>query len=389
MTISVLVAHQASSRARAFVLACGFALAALSPSSADAQISEEQRINIAERLQRSAVVVRAGRSSGSGFLVGSERLVITNAHVVGRARTVQLRIGDRTVPGRVLAVDTRHDLAVVEPVDDVDAPPLPLGDPDRVRVGQTVLAFGSPFGLDGTLTQGIVSARRDVPSRDGSQIEGMIQTDAPINPGNSGGPLTNSRGEVIGVNTAIMSRTGGSHGIGFAVPSSYVKDLLQAVRERREGSDEREPRSAGNSPANAAPEEGEVHEVEVPDGPVWLGIFGDDYRAPGVSGVRVERVIPGGPAAAAGLLGAGDPAPSVVRRLGIRWTGHIILAVDGRPVRSMDDLQAALSARAPGEHATVFVTVGPGRLNGEAMVQLRAPPEPAEQLRAPAPRRHR
>src|SRR5690606_18565225 len=153
---------------------------------------------------------------------------------------------------------------------EVPARPLPLGDSSQVAVGQTVLAFGSPFGLDGTLTQGIVSALRDVPpgsALGGGRVRRLIQTDAPINPGNSGGPLVSSRGEVIGVNTAILSRTGGSHGIGFAIPSSYVSELLDEVRRRV-----REREAQAQAQARSPRDEGDRG-----TGGAFLGILGDDF----------------------------------------------------------------------------------------------------------------
>ncbi len=176
------------------------------------EMTETRRVEVAERLARRTVLVQVGSSGGSGFVVSEEGWIVTNAHVVAAARdgVVAIRYSDGTqVRARVLAVDRLHDLAVLQPGErEGSVPALPLASPSEVRVGQSVLAYGSPFGLEGTLTQGIVSARRDLPTREG-RIEGVIQTDAAVNPGNSGGPLANSRGQVIGVNTAILSRTGG------------------------------------------------------------------------------------------------------------------------------------------------------------------------------------
>lgn len=351
-------------RTVSLVLALGAALATggLARAQTAPELTEQRRIAIAERLERSSVVVRVGRAGGSGFIATREGWVITNAHVIrGGAGPIALRFSDgRTMPARVLAVDTDHDLALLEPAQDPNLPPLPLGDPDAVRVGQTVLAYGSPFGLDGTLTQGIVSARRDLPGPSG-RLRGIIQTDAPINPGNSGGPLANSRGQVIGVNTAILSRTGGSHGIGFAMPSNYVRDLIARVRSQ---TDPRRGAQAASTPGAAGS----------PLGDVWVGIIGDDFVGGGVQGVRIEQVIPGGPAADAGLRGLRDPPPLFVRQLGVPWTGHIIVAVDGRPVRNLGELKEALAGRRPGERARLSLSVGPGAVQGEALVSLEAPP---------------
>ena len=350
----------------------------LTAGAAEAQeLTDARRIQVARRLAEATVSLGVGRAGGTGFVVGDERWIVTNAHVVAghRNRPVRIQLGNGdTIAGRVIAYDASHDLAIVQPVGEVSVRPLTLGDSDAVQVGQTVLAFGSPYGLAGTLTQGIVSARRDLPGVGGGSVRGLIQTDAEINPGNSGGPLVNASGEVVGVNTAILSRTGGSQGIGFAVPASYVASLLDQLRteiaERGRVAARNEP--AGPAPrADAAPG-AQSQRVRTP---VWLGIYGDDFRASGFAGVRVRQVVRGGPAARAGLLGATDPAPRAIRRLGVPWTGHIILAVDGHPVRSMADLQRVLAGRHPGERARLTLTVGPGVVSGETVVHLHAPPD--------------
>ena len=359
--------------ARLHRILAGFLLAAVATTAAAllparparAEVTEDQRIKVAERLKASTVTVLAGQSTGSGFVVPTRGWIVTNAHVASGARwsgRLRVRFGDgSTHSARLIAYDAQHDLAVAE----VDGPhqvrALPLGDSDAVRVGQSVLAFGSPFGLEGTLTQGIVSARRDVSAIGSGDLRGVIQTDAPINPGNSGGPLVNAKGEVIGVNTAIVSRSGSSAGIGFAVPTSYVKALLAALeRELRE-----ENVAAGKPEKTPSVRTG---------APVWLGLMGRDFKGRGFLGVRVERVAPESPAAAAGLLGSGDPAPPFIEQLGVPWTGHIILAVDSHPVRNMKELQRVLARHRPGEQAVITVTVGPGILTGETIVELAAPP---------------
>lgn len=370
--------HSASARGyamkpiRRLVLAsCLLGAFPLLPSAKAQELTEDRRIAIAERLSESTVQVRVGRSGGSGFLVGPERFVITNAHVVRGFQRVPIIIelgdGNRR-RGRVLAFDPDHDLAVLEAEGELTARPLTLAT-SSVRVGQTVLAFGSPFGLSGTLTQGIVSAQRDLR---GSAIKGVIQTDAPINPGNSGGPLANSRGEVIGVNTAILSRSGGSHGIGFAVPVTYVQALLREVRAgiARAG---RTPSEPSQAPRSTHTPRREAGAREADAGQVWIGVVGSDFEGRG-GGVRVHQVVPGGPAARAGLRGARDTPPALVRRLRIPWTGHIIVAVDGRRIRGMADLTRALERRRPGERATLAVVIGDGVVTGEATLLLASPP---------------
>lgn len=360
----------------------------LAPAHAEAQaMSESRRIAVARRLQQSTVTVVAGPSSGSGFVVGRERWIITNAHVVevggGRGGRVQVRFGSgTTLSATIIDVDPSHDLAILEVQGTVPSPPLELADSDRVEVGQTVLAFGSPFGLDGTLTQGIVSARRDVPGIGGGMARRLIQTDAPINPGNSGGPLVDRRGRVIGVNTAILSRTGGSHGIGFAVPANYVSEVLDRVREtRRSGTSVAStttttattpPPTTTPTPPPSTPPPSTPPDT-APAGAIELGVVGDDWNQGGYVGVRVQRTMPGSAAHRGGLLGAAEPPPPLVARLGVPWTGHIITAVDGVPVRNVAELQQAIAARQAGDRVRLTVTVGPGVLSGDTTVTLQAP----------------
>jgi putative serine protease PepD len=354
--------------------ALGFLLAfwvCASASPTHAQIPDDQRIRIAAHLKESTVTVIAGQSSGSGFVVGPHGFVVTNAHVASGARwsgRLRVRFGDgNTRPAVLIAYDAVHDLAVAQVDGDVRVRPLVLGDSDDVRVGQSVLAFGSPFGLDGTLTQGIVSARRDVGAIGQGEVRNVIQTDAPINPGNSGGPLVNAKGEVVGINTAILSRSGASNGIGFAIPSVYVKQLLADLDHELEQAG----REGGSTKPNRVMPDAHGSTKQLP---IWLGVYGADFRARGYRGVRVARVVPGSPAARAGLLGADDPAPPFIEQLGIPWTGHIILAVDSRPVHSMAELQKLIARHRPGEQALITVTVGPGAVTGETIVDLEAQP---------------
>lgn len=351
------------------------ALAALGAPASAQDLTDARRVAVAERLHESTVSIHFGRAVGSGFVVGNGHWVVTNAHVA-RQRRVRVRFnGGETRLGRVIARRRSHDLAVIRIDGEVPVPPLPLGDSDDVKVGQTVLAFGSPFGLDGTLTQGIVSARRTMGS-----VKDLIQTDAAVNPGNSGGPLVDARGRVIGVNTAILSRSGGSQGIGFAIPSNDVRSFLEQVRAhlKRNGTPgraERKDSRAEDRPCCAkTPSPCCERESEAQSGSAWLGMFGDDFRSSRVRGVRVRKVVPGGPAERAGLRGLADPPPAYIRRLGVPWTGHIVVALDGRPVRSLRELRARLDGRSPGERTRVVFTVGTGAMKGEAVVTLARPP---------------
>ena len=176
----------------------------------------------------SVVSIQTNGGSGTGFVVDADGTIVTNAHVVGSASSVEVQFADdETETGRVMGVDRSSDLAVVK----VDAgralKPLALADSGAVRTGQLAVAIGSPFGLSQTTTAGIVSGTgRHIEAPDGFQIDSVIQTDAPINPGNSGGPLLDAKGRVIGVNSQIASQSGGSVGIGFAVPSNTVRDVI-------------------------------------------------------------------------------------------------------------------------------------------------------------------
>ena len=170
-----------------------------------------------------------GESTGTGFVVSGDGLLITNAHVVDQAQEVSVKLGTdgAVLPAQVLGGDPAQDLAVLQ-VETGPAPLTPLRlATDPVEVGDPVYAIGSPFGLSQTFTSGIISATgRDIQAPDGSPIMDVIQTDAAINPGNSGGPLLDARGDVVGVNSQIASRGGGNDGVGFAIPSTTVQALL-------------------------------------------------------------------------------------------------------------------------------------------------------------------
>jgi serine protease Do len=168
---------------------------------------------------------------GSGFIIDSNGTILTNYHVVGEAQKISVTLSDgKSYDAKVIGKDQKTDIAVIKIDADREVPAVTLGNSDHLEVGEWVVAIGNPFGLDHTVTSGIVSAK-------GRQIgagpyDNFIQTDASINPGNSGGPLLNLRGEVVGINTAIFSQTGGNIGIGFAIPTNSVKDLLPQLKEK-------------------------------------------------------------------------------------------------------------------------------------------------------------
>src|SRR5438093_3046937 len=172
---------------------------------------------------------RPVRAAGSGFVLNANGFIVTNNHVVENATDIQVKLDDgRELPAKVVGRDSKTDLALLK-VDATGLPVIPLGDSTALQVGEPVMAIGNPFGLEQTVTTGIVSATGRVIGS--GPYDNFIQTDASINPGNSGGPLINARGEVIGINTAIVSQGGGSVGIGFAVPSSLAKSVITQLAE--------------------------------------------------------------------------------------------------------------------------------------------------------------
>jgi S1-C subfamily serine protease len=280
-----------------------------------------------------------GTATGSGFLIDDSGHILTNAHVVDGSDSVTVKFGDGdTLDAKVLGVDDSTDVAVlsVDPAG-LDANPLELGDSSAVGVGDPAVAIGNPYGLDRTVTSGIISAlQRSISAPNGFTISDVLQTDAAINPGNSGGPLIDANGRVIGINSQIATGTGssGSVGIGFAVPINTAKDVAQQIID-------------GGSVEHA-----------------YLGITGTDLdsRLADVlnldtdHGALVQAVQPGSPAADAGLE-AGD-ATVPIGGARVRAGGDVITAVDGEEVSGMDDLIAAVNAKQPGDEVTLDVIRG-------------------------------
>jgi S1-C subfamily serine protease len=263
------------------------------------------------------------QGAGTGFVWDKSGLIVTNFHVIAGAHKLTVTLQDRSEHDtEVIGLAPEKDLAVLRIIDPPDnLVTLPLGDSSELTVGRKVLAIGNPFGLDTTLTTGIVSALgREIQAPDSRRIRGVIQTDAAINPGNSGGPLLNSLGQLVGVNTAIYSPSGASAGIGFAIPVNTVKEVVPQL---------------------------------ISYGRILRPIIGVELasdrwvRRYNIEGVPVVQVYPGLPAAAAGMVGAyrGQRGEVVL--------GDIILEVDGAPVRSNSDYFDALEKFAPGETVTV------------------------------------
>jgi putative serine protease PepD len=181
------------------------------------------------------VFVQAGQATGSGFVIDDDGHIVTNEHVVDGSSSFQVRVGENSqaLPATLVGADASTDLAVlkIDPAQAGDLHPLELADADSVDVGETVVALGSPFGLQSTLTSGIVSALdRSIQSPGGQMIEGVVQTDAAINPGNSGGPLIDLDGRVVGVNAQIASQSGGNTGVGFAISITTVKQVVPKLK---------------------------------------------------------------------------------------------------------------------------------------------------------------
>jgi serine protease Do len=246
------------------------------------------------------------RSLGSGFIIDRDGSILTNNHVVENAERIVVRLADeREFEAKVIGKDPKTDIAVIKINARGDLPVAPLGDSDKVEVGEWVVAIGNPFGLDNTVTAGIVSAKgRHLGA---GPYDNFIQTDASINPGNSGGPLINMRGEVVGINTAIFSRTGGNIGIGFAIPINLAKELVPQLKTK-----------------------GKVTRG-------WLGVVIQRVTPEIAESLGLER--------ARGALVASVAKDGPAERAGVK-VGDVIIEFDGKEIRDSNELPI-LVARTP------------------------------------------
>jgi S1-C subfamily serine protease len=281
---------------------------------------------------------------GSGFVIDKDGHILTNYHVIADARQVEVTLHNRKkYRATVIGTDPTHDLAVIQ-IKAPDLTPAVLGDSRDLQVGQKVYAIGNPFGLSGTLTRGIVSSIRPVEEPNGAKIDEAIQTDAAINPGNSGGPLLNWHGEVIGINTMILSSVGQNAGIGFAIPVNTAKavlnDLVTLGRVRRPALGVR----------------------TIPIGPELADELGlaSDY------GLLIVQVLPGGAADRAGLRGGTERA--YIGNIPIMVGGDLIVAVGGEKVEDQRDLGQIMNSHRAGD--TVHVTFYRGKKKMEVDVAL-------------------
>jgi S1-C subfamily serine protease len=285
--------------------------------------------------------------AGSGFLIDGDGHVLTNYHVVQGAQNIEVTLGDQSrYRAKFLGADERNDIALlkIEPRSGKFSF-LPIGDSRSLEVGQRVLAIGNPFGFQSTLTIGVVSALgRTVQTSQSTFIDEAIQTDAAINHGNSGGPLLNTRGQVIGINTAFFTPSGTPSGIGFAIPINtaqrVAEDLITQGRVRHAS-------------------------LGFEGRPIWPGLA-EALDLPVSEGVMVERVTPGGPAEAAGVRGGNRTVMAGLQEL--RVGGDVVVALDGKKIANQVDLNILLNRMQPGD--TVTLTVYRGKQKMDVRVRL-------------------
>ena len=270
-----------------------------------------------------------GRGNGSGSVIDNQGHILTNYHVVESATKMTVSFGgDKVYPATYVGGDPDTDLAVIK----IDNPPaglpvVPFGDSDKLVVGQKVLAIGNPFGLDRTLTTGVISGlQRPIRARNNKPIDAAIQTDASINPGNSGGPLLDKFGRMIGINSQILTPGGGSVGVGFAVPVNTARRVVPQIIQFGEV---KRPKLGATLPS-------------VSD------LRGQGYRMPVENGLLVYGVAPGSPAAAAGLRALSEDGT----------INDIIVSAEGQPMNSLDDLYRLLDKKQFGETVNLEVFRG-------------------------------
>ena len=288
------------------------------------------------------------QSTGSGFIISADGFIVTNAHVVDDASEVTVRLTDkREFVAKVIGSDKRTDVSLIK-IDAKDLPKISIGDPDKLKVGEWVVAIGKPFGLENTMTAGIVSAKgRDLPQEN---LVPFIQTDVAINPGNSGGPLFNMKGEVVGINSLIYSRTGGYMGLAFAVPIDVAMNAVSQLKEKGRVTRGRIGVQIQEMTREAA----------------------EAFGLKQSSGALVNNVEKDGPAAKAGVE-----------------SGDIILKVDGRDVHSSNDLPRIITAIRPGTKVTLTVwRKGAPREIAVSVAEMREDTADAKQRRggSPAPK---
>ena len=291
-------------------------------------------VNITSTIYRRTIFLEMypAKDQGSGFIINGDGRILTNSHVVANEHQLEVTLSDQTkYKATLLSRDESNDLALLQIVPRKKLPWLRLGDSDGLQVGQKVLAIGNPFGLDGTLTTGVVSAlNRPIRGENDQRLEGLIQTDAAINMGNSGGPLLDSAGDVIGINTAILGPNGGNIGIGFAMPINRAKlmlDDLQAGRKR--------PRLG-------------VSVVPV------AGDYADALNLPTQGGLLITEVERGSAADRAGLRGG-----TRLEQIGnaqLPVGGDLIMAIDSQPFTRDDAISRALARKHAGDslELTIF-----------------------------------
>lgn len=293
--------------------------------------------------------VQEGRGNGSGSVIDKDGHILTNYHVIEGAQQMTVSFGgERTFPAKLVGGDPDTDLAVIkiEPFPGMRV--IEFGDSDKLIVGQKVLAIGNPFGLDRTLTTGVISGlQRPIRARNNRPIDAAIQTDASINPGNSGGPLLDKYGKMIGINSQILSPQGGSVGVGFAVPANTAKRVVpQLIRF------------------------GEMRRPKLGATPIEVSMLRErGYRMPVENGLVVYQLQPGGSAERAGLRGVG--ADGVL--------GDIITSVDGQKTNDLDDLYRVLDRKQIGD--TVNVEIFRDGKTETLPVRLLAQPANAAPLR--------